>query len=42
LESKFVTKSDFKPVKTIVYGATGMILVAVFGALMALVVAKGG
>lgn len=38
LESDYVTKAEFWPVKTIVYAGAGMILVAVVGAVIALVV----
>lgn len=38
LETKFVTKTEFEPVKKLTYGATGVILVAFVGALIALVV----
>ena len=36
----YTTKVEFNPVKRIVYGAVGIILVAVLGALLALVVRK--
>ena len=36
----YVTQKEFWPIKAIVYGATGLILVGVFGALVALVVSK--
>lgn len=35
-----VTKEQFEPVKRLVYGAAGLILIGVVGALMALVVTK--
>lgn len=38
LDNKYVTKDEFAPVKLIVYGLVGMILVAVIGAVIALVV----
>jgi hypothetical protein len=38
LEGQFVSKDEFEPVKKIVYGLVGIILVAVVGALIALVV----
>ena len=37
LEQYYVIKSEFTPVRTIVYGMVGIILVAVIGALIALV-----
>ena len=37
LERDFVTRAEFNPVRTIVYGMVGIILVAVIGALIALV-----
>ncbi len=40
LDQNFVTKESFWPIKTLVYGATGIILVAVFSALVYLVVQK--
>lgn len=39
-EERYVTKAEFWPVKTIVYGGAGIILVSVFGGLIALVVIK--
>ena len=42
MKSKFVTKEEFEPIKRLVYGAVGLILVAVVGALIALVVQSGG
>ena len=38
LEKEYVTEIEFDPIKKIVYGLVGLILVAVFGALIALVV----
>lgn len=40
LDKKFVTKEEFSPIQKIVMGAVGMILVAVLGALIALVIKK--
>ena len=40
VEDKYVTKSEFEPIKRIVYGVVGLILVAVVGALLTLVVRK--
>jgi len=37
LESRYVTKEEFDPIKRIVYGMVGVILLAVVGALVALV-----
>lgn len=37
---KYVTKESFFPVKSIAYGAVGIILIAVFSALVYLVVQK--
>lgn len=37
-KAQSVTRNEFEPIKTIVYGAAGMILVAVFGGLIALVI----
>lgn len=39
-EERYVTKQEFWPVKTIVYGGAGIILVSVFGGLIALVLIK--
>lgn len=41
-ERKYVTIDQFSPVKTIVYGLVGTILVSVIGAVIALVVKSGG
>ena len=38
VSSGYVTKEQFEPVRNIVYGLVGLILVAVVGALVALVV----
>lgn len=38
LQQNYVTKDQFDPVRKIVYGLVGLILVAVVGALLALVV----
>lgn len=38
LEGHYVTKDEFEPIKKIVYGMVGLILVAVVGALLALVI----
>jgi hypothetical protein len=40
LENKYVTKEEFKTVKMLVYGFTGLILIAVVGALLSLVIIK--
>jgi len=42
LDSKYVTKEEFDPIKKLVYGVTGLILTTVIGALLALVIIKGG
>lgn len=34
----YVTKVEFDPIKKIVYGIAGMVLVTVFGALLALII----
>lgn len=41
VEKKYVTKTEFAPVKKIVYTAAGLILLGVFGALINLVVKSG-
>lgn len=38
LDDKYVTKDQFDPVKNIVYGLVALILVAVVGALVALII----
>jgi len=38
VQEKYVTKEEFIPIKNIVYGMVGLILVGVFGALLALVI----
>lgn len=40
LVNKFVTKEEFWPIKALVYGFTGLILVTVIGALIMLVLRK--
>lgn len=40
LPKTYVTLAEFRPVKSIVYGAVGLILMAVMGALIALVIVK--
>lgn len=37
---KYVTKEEFRPVKILVYGLTGLILTTVMGALIARVITK--
>jgi hypothetical protein len=37
---KYVTKTEFEPIRLLVYGMVGLVLVAVFGAIVALVVGK--
>lgn len=41
LNGKYVTQDQFWPIKTLVYGATGIMLVTVVGAIVALVVSRG-
>lgn len=41
LSSHYVTKEEFEPIKKIVYGLVSLILIAVVGALVALVVNSG-
>jgi hypothetical protein len=40
LDTAYVTQTEFKPVRTIVYGMVGTILVAVMGGLLTLVIIK--
>ena len=40
LEKGYVTQDEFTPVKNIVYGMVGTVLLAVIGALIALVINK--
>jgi len=40
LEKDYVTQDEFTPVKNIVYGMVGTVLLAVIGALIALVINK--
>jgi hypothetical protein len=40
VQQGYVTKDEFEPIKRIVYGLVGLILVAVVGALLSLVVIK--
>lgn len=41
VSSHYVSKEEFEPIKKIVYGVVSLILVAVVGALVALVVGSG-
>ncbi len=41
LDSNYVTKDQFEPVKKIVYGLVSLILIAVVGAIVALVIKTG-
>lgn len=41
MDNHYVTKEEFEPIKKIVYGLVSLILVAVVGALVALVVGAG-
>ena len=38
VDSRFVTHDEFEPIKKVVYGLVGLILVSVVGALVALVI----
>lgn len=40
VQQGYVTKDEFDPIKKIVYGLVGLILIAVVGALLSLVVVK--
>lgn len=40
VDHNYVTKDEFRPVKSLVYGLVGLILVSVVGALLALVVGR--
>ena len=42
ISNGYVTKEEFEPIKKIVYGVVSLILVAVVGALVALVVGAQG
>ena len=42
LDSRYVSKDEFEPIKKLVYGVVGLILTTVIGALLALVVFRGG
>ena len=41
VSTHYVSKEEFEPIKKIVYGLVSLILIAVVGALVALVVDKG-
>lgn len=41
LSSHYITKEEFEPVKKIVYGLVGVILLAVVGAVVSLVLTNG-
>ena len=38
MEDKYVTKTEYTPVKQIVYGIVGLILTTVFGAMLSIIV----
>lgn len=40
LETRYITKEEFAPVKNLVYGLVALILATVFGALLLLVIVK--
>lgn len=40
LERRFVSRDEFIPVKNLVYGLTGLILVSVFGSIITLVLTR--
>lgn len=42
LRAVIVTQPEFKPVKAVVYGVVAIMLTSVFGALIALVLQRGG
>ncbi len=37
IESKYVTQVEFEPIKKLVYGVTGAIIMAIVGAIMTLI-----
>lgn len=39
-QSNFVSKDEFEPIKRLVYGVVGLIMVAVVGAVLSLVITK--
>ena len=41
IEAKLVTRAEFEPVKSIVYGLVGLVLTSVIVALLALVIRSG-
>jgi len=42
LDDKFVTQTEFDPIRKLVYGIVALILTAVVGALLSFVINKGG
>lgn len=42
MKNSMVSKEEFEPVKKIIYGLVGLILVAVVGALISLILKQGG
>ena len=40
IQNNYINRKEFWPVKTLVYGATGIILLTVFGSLLASVIAN--
>jgi hypothetical protein len=42
LDAQYVTQDEFDPIRKLVYGIVGLILTAVVGALISVVVNRGG
>lgn len=42
LDDKFVTQVEFDPIRKLVYGIVGLILVTVVGAILSVVINRGG
>lgn len=42
LDAQYVTQDEFDPIRKLVYGIVGLILTAVVGALISIVVNRGG
>lgn len=41
LEANYITRQEFAPIQKLVYGMVSLVLVTVFGALLAMVVIQG-
>ena len=42
IENGYVSQTEFRPIRMLVYGAVGLMCTSVFGAMVALVIVKAG